>query len=319
MTGYARQRTTVTSDGADVQDRLAVVFQPPGVEPRTTLTLQAVSPVPEAAAQPVPSLPVAWDRDRLVITDPAVLNRKINRARLSPSAMSALACCPARWAAEKMLPSTPDPFGPAEIGTSGHKLLEELFGLPGKMRTPEQADQLLFTLAERHRSKSLDLPDLSALTEAEVEVTMTRWRTAVGEAIHGLWDIEDPTRVQVASTELSLNTVEIGGVPFVGFLDRSDFEVVEGRSGRRIVDYKGLALDTPLPTPAGWTTMGDVQQGDHLLGADGEPTTVIGKSSIHHRPCYELTFSDGTKIVCDNVHLWNVTEARDRALRSRRR
>lgn len=27
---------------------------------------------------------------------------------------------------------------------------------------------------------------------------------------------------------------------------------------------KGLALDTPLPTPTGWTTMGDVQTGDIL-------------------------------------------------------
>src|SRR2546429_5811893 len=35
---------------------------------------------------------------------------------------------------------------------------------------------------------------------------------------------------------------------------------------------KALALDTPLPTPAGWTTMGDVAVGDELLGADGQPT-----------------------------------------------
>ena len=34
---------------------------------------------------------------------------------------------------------------------------------------------------------------------------------------------------------------------------------------------KALALDTPLPTPAGWTTMGEVRVGDQLLGADGSP------------------------------------------------
>ncbi|MBZ1507697.1 hypothetical protein J6K59_10805, partial [Leuconostoc mesenteroides] len=32
---------------------------------------------------------------------------------------------------------------------------------------------------------------------------------------------------------------------------------------------KALALDTPLPTPTGWTSMGDVGVGDHLLGPDG--------------------------------------------------
>ncbi len=37
---------------------------------------------------------------------------------------------------------------------------------------------------------------------------------------------------------------------------------------------KALALDTPLPTPTGWTTMGEVEVGDWLLGADGRPTQV---------------------------------------------
>src|SRR6202007_238787 len=38
---------------------------------------------------------------------------------------------------------------------------------------------------------------------------------------------------------------------------------------------KALALDTPLPTPTGWTTMGDVAVGDELLGADGGPPRVV--------------------------------------------
>jgi CRISPR/Cas system-associated exonuclease Cas4 (RecB family) len=73
-----------------------------------------------------------------------------------------------------------------------------------------------------------------------------------------------------------------------------------------IVDYKGLALDTPIPTPTGWTTMGSLKKGDIVLGNDGHPTTVVNTSSIHNRPCYQLTFSDKTTVVCDNVHLWSV-------------
>ena len=34
---------------------------------------------------------------------------------------------------------------------------------------------------------------------------------------------------------------------------------------------KALALDTPLVTPTGWTTMGRVGVGDRLIGADGRP------------------------------------------------
>src|SRR5271166_2029083 len=68
---------------------------------------------------------------------------------------------------------------------------------------------------------------------------------------------------------------------------------------------KALALDTALPTPAGWTTMGDVAVGDELLDADGRPTRVVAATAIMlGRPCYEIEFSDGTVIVADAQHQW---------------
>ncbi|MGE5289922.1 MAG: replicative DNA helicase [Micromonosporaceae bacterium] len=71
---------------------------------------------------------------------------------------------------------------------------------------------------------------------------------------------------------------------------------------------KALALDTPLPTPTGWTTMGDVQVGDYLLGADGKPTRVIAATDVMTgRPCYEVEFDDGTMIVADASHQWRTT------------
>ncbi|MFN2496365.1 MAG: replicative DNA helicase [Pseudonocardiaceae bacterium] len=73
---------------------------------------------------------------------------------------------------------------------------------------------------------------------------------------------------------------------------------------------KALALDTPLPTPAGWTTMGEVAVGDRLLGADGQPTTVVAATDVMcGRPCYEVEFSDGAIIVADAQHQWR-TETR---------
>ncbi|WP_327587117.1 replicative DNA helicase [Nonomuraea sp. NBC_00507] len=71
---------------------------------------------------------------------------------------------------------------------------------------------------------------------------------------------------------------------------------------------KALALDTPLPTPTGWTTMGEVQAGDQLIGADGRPTRVVAATEVmHDRPCYEVEFSDGTMIVADAQHQWRTT------------
>jgi replicative DNA helicase len=68
---------------------------------------------------------------------------------------------------------------------------------------------------------------------------------------------------------------------------------------------KALALDTPLPTPTGWTTMGQVVVGDQLIGADGSPVNVVAATEVmHERPCYEVEFDDGTVIVADAEHLW---------------
>jgi AAA-like domain/LAGLIDADG-like domain len=68
---------------------------------------------------------------------------------------------------------------------------------------------------------------------------------------------------------------------------------------------KALALDTPLPTPSGWTTMGEVRVGDQLLGMDGKPTRVIAATDVLlDRPCYDVVFSDGSVIRADAQHQW---------------
>jgi replicative DNA helicase len=75
---------------------------------------------------------------------------------------------------------------------------------------------------------------------------------------------------------------------------------------------KALALDTPLPTPSGWTTMGEVAVGDMLLAADGTPTRVVAATEVMRgRPCYEVEFDDGTVIVADAQHQWAVGAAAD--------
>jgi len=76
---------------------------------------------------------------------------------------------------------------------------------------------------------------------------------------------------------------------------------------------KALALDTPIPTPTGWTTMGDIQPGDVVFGDDGQPTTVVATSEVFtDHPCYRLTFSDGAKIVADAGHRWTVVDLKAR-------
>jgi replicative DNA helicase len=72
---------------------------------------------------------------------------------------------------------------------------------------------------------------------------------------------------------------------------------------------KALALDTPLPTPTGWTTMGRVGVGEALLGADGRPTRVIAATEVMvGRPCFRVEFDDGSAIVADAQHQWLTEE-----------
>ena len=68
---------------------------------------------------------------------------------------------------------------------------------------------------------------------------------------------------------------------------------------------KALALDTPLPTTSGWTTMGEVKVGDSLIAGDGTPTRVVAVTEVMvDRPCYRVRFDDGTVIVADAQHEW---------------
>ena len=73
---------------------------------------------------------------------------------------------------------------------------------------------------------------------------------------------------------------------------------------------KALAVDTPIPTPTGWTTMGEIQPGDAVLDEQGRPTRVVAVSETWlNRPCHQVTFSDGSSVVADEEHEW-LTETR---------
>ena len=87
---------------------------------------------------------------------------------------------------------------------------------------------------------------------------------------------------------------------------RSRFDLLGGE----LTDFKGLALDTPIPTPTGWTTMADLVVGDQVFDAHGIPCAVTAKSEVHHRPCYRLQFDDNSTVICDDEHRWATVSGR---------
>lgn len=83
---------------------------------------------------------------------------------------------------------------------------------------------------------------------------------------------------------------------------------MEGNRPTFVIENEALALDTPIPTPDGWVSMGDIQTGDIIFGSDGAPVEVTKALPVQHgRDCYEVVFSDGTSIVASDGHLWQTS------------
>lgn len=71
---------------------------------------------------------------------------------------------------------------------------------------------------------------------------------------------------------------------------------------------KQLALDTPIPTPQGFTNMDNLKVGDTVFDENGIPCHVVAKSPVDDtEQAYKLTFKDGTSIIAGERHLWNVS------------
>jgi replicative DNA helicase len=153
-------------------------------------------------------------------------------------------------------------------------------------------------------AEGADVAEVVDRAQAEIyDVTDRR----LSEDFVPLEDLLQPTMDEIDA--IASNGGLARGVP-TGFTELDD--VTNGlHPGQMIIVAarpgvgKALALDTPLPTPTGWTTMGDVSVGDELLGADGRPTRVVAATEVMlGRPCYGVEFSDGTVIVADAGHQW---------------
>jgi replicative DNA helicase len=129
----------------------------------------------------------------------------------------------------------------------------------------------------------------------------------VGGAMERLYDLLKP-----AMDRIDAQMASGGGVLGIGSgfhdLDRmtngykaSDLIVIAGRPSMG----KALALDTPIPTPGGWTTMGELRVGQEVFDDLERPCAVTFATAVQEgRDCYEVLFTDGARIVADADHQW---------------
>lgn len=195
-----------------------------------TTTVEAPAPETPTTNEVELGSVLAWDNDRLVITDEPTL-RQVQRKALSPSSAKSMASCRARWVIDRLLPDSDDLFAPAPLGTAGHLVLERMFLDEPTKRTHDDLMLQLLRLAEETFENA---HDGNALAEKQ------RWIQAVYEKIKPIHDMEDVYGVNVHGTEMVVDDVEVAGVPFNGAIDRVDNVYDESGNflGVRLIDYK---------------------------------------------------------------------------------
>lgn len=121
--------------------------------------------------------------------------------------------------------------------------------------------------------------------------------------------LKDPSGIDLAEFAMThAENKETHGIfrawPFqyAWFRDRSKRHV---DAAARLVG-KALDVDTPILTTEGWSTMGELEEGDFVYSPSGKAVEVLATfEPMEDRPCFEIDFITEC-IVADADHLWVV-------------
>ena len=172
-----------------------------------------------------------------------------------------------------------------------HSLLRRLIAVAGEIAemgyslpddvaaAMDHAESLVFNVAERRVTDSLKpLNDLLTASMDRLEKLYERQESITGVPT-GYVDLDH----QLYGLQPSALVI-VGARPSVG---------------------KALALETPIPTPNGWKTMGTLAVGDDVYDDRGLVCQVLYTSPIFRdHDCYRICFDDGSEIVADGGHRW---------------
>lgn len=108
------------------------------------------------------------------------------------------------------------------------------------------------------------------------------------------------------------NKVSLGHGPWVLKNHWYQEDIINCKAQKQC-DIKGaqmgaaISVNELVPTPDGFKRMGDIFAGDLVFGKDGEPYNVTAAYQVwYDRECFKVAFSDGTEIITDVNHRWNV-------------
>ncbi|MGI9156011.1 MAG: RecB family exonuclease [Marmoricola sp.] len=155
---------------------------------------------------------------------------------LSPSRAADFRSCPLRYRF-RTIDRLPEPPSPAAVrGTVVHKVLERLFDLPARARTPEHADELVQGAWQEVFAAEPDVVTMFEEGPALEEGTaFGEWLTSCHEVLRRYFDLEDPRALEPAHREEYVETLLESRLLLRGIVDRID---IAPDGAVRVVDYK---------------------------------------------------------------------------------
>lgn len=163
-----------------------------------------------------------------------------------------------------------------------------------------------------------------ALSVAELELFKILNKETANADIHKVSELYYDV---IAEAELAKDRPKdtIPGIP-TGFPDLDkmtsgfhpgQFIIIAARPGVGKAEKLSSLIPVPLTTSeTGYKTIGEINKGDEVFGADGNIYNVTEVHPIYELDAYEVTFNDGTVVTVNGEHEW-YTETRS-ARKSRR-
>ena len=135
--------------------------------------------------------------------------------KLSASSISKLKDCPRKWEFSYVHFSQDPPGEAAVIGTQGHEIMENFFGLDPSERTEPNLKEIAQTTWDNfYETFQETFPDTS---RSELSLKQEVWQSSTG-----VFDFENPKKTKVHSIELPIEIV-YRDIPFRGFIDRLEY------------------------------------------------------------------------------------------------
>jgi putative RecB family exonuclease len=166
--------------------------------------------------------------------------RAPRRPSLSPSRAADFKTCPLLYRF-RTIDRLPERRSLAAVrGTLVHSVLERLYDLPARERTPDAARELVGPAWEELRAD----PEVAELFAAGAEgageqspdtPSLDAWLASAGKLVETYFSLEDPSRIEPHGREELVEVTLPDGLLLRGYVDRLD---VAPNGALRVVDYK---------------------------------------------------------------------------------